>query len=81
MAAVSPSMGSHFRSALVSDDSLLEFLVNDHSSRKVSAFVDGIEYRNIKYAKALVDRGMEIRLLFNLRLPLAEKVYRRQFPE
>ncbi|MDR3078780.1 MAG: NAD(+)/NADH kinase [Rickettsiales bacterium] len=80
LAAISPDRRCPFRSALVRDDSVFEFYVNEPDLRSVNAFLDGREYKNVCYAKLQLDRGQKIRLLFNGRLALEEKVLARQFP-
>ncbi|MDR1494681.1 MAG: NAD(+)/NADH kinase [Rickettsiales bacterium] len=81
MVALSPDRCCAFRNAIVKDDSIFEFHINEPEIKEVSAFCDGIEYKNVDYAKTWLNRQQKIRLLFKTSMTLEEKVLERQFPK
>lgn len=79
LSSISPFKPRTFRSVILQNDNTLEFDINYFSDRKVSAFVDYIEYKNIKYAKTQINKNIKIKILFDKKLTMEEKILIEQF--
>lgn len=79
LSTISPFRPRTFRSVILQNDSVIEFEVNYKEDRRISAFADHIEYKDVSYAKTSVDKNIEVKLLFDKRLTFEEKIIQEQF--
>lgn len=71
----------HWRGALISDLSTVEFEILDKPKRPASATVDFKHFANVSKIKAFLDPSKQITLLFDAKLPIEEKILREQFEQ
>lgn len=79
LSTVSPFRPRTFKSIILQNDSELEFEINYVNDRKISAFADYIEYKDVKYAKTKIDKSIDVKLLFDSFMPFDEKIIIEQF--
>lgn len=79
LSSISPFRPRTFRNAILQNDLKLEFYVNYSKDRKVSAYADFVEYKNIKYTKTSIDKSINIKLLFGKDFNLDSKIMKEQF--
>lgn len=79
LSSISPFRPRTFRNAILQNDMELEFYINYSENRKVSAYADFVEYKNVKYVKTVVNKEVDIKLLFDKNFSLDEKVLKEQF--
>ena len=79
LSSISPFRPRTFRNAILQNDIELEFNINYNKDRRVSAHVDFIEYKDIKYAKTFIDKNINIKLLFDKEFSFDDKILKEQF--
>ena len=79
LSSISPFRPRTFRNAILQNDVELEFYINYNKDRKVSAYVDFIEYKDIQYTKTFIDNTIKIQLLFDKSFSLDDKILKEQF--
>lgn len=79
LSTISPFRPRTFRSVMLQNDNVVEFEVNYVDDRRVSAFADYIEYKDVSYVKTSIDKTTEVNLLFDKRLTFNEKIMNEQF--
>tara|TARA_A100001011_G_scaffold375377_1_gene436852 strand:+ start:157 stop:921 length:765 start_codon:yes stop_codon:yes gene_type:complete len=76
MAAFRPR---RWRGALIPSKAKIEFFINEPHKRKVSAFADSKEVKNISSVKILCEYNIRYNLLFDQGHGLQERILREQF--
>ncbi len=79
LSTISPFRPRTFKSIILQNDNELEFEINYFKDRKINAFIDYIEYKNIIYAKTKVEKNINTKLLFDIDMPFDEKIMKEQF--
>ncbi len=79
LSTISPFRPRTFKSIILQNDNELEFEINYFKDRKINAFVDYIEYKNIIYTKTKVEKNINTKLLFDSDMPFDEKIIKEQF--
>ncbi|ETO91347.1 MAG: putative inorganic polyphosphate/ATP-NAD kinase [Candidatus Xenolissoclinum pacificiensis L6] len=76
---INPYYPNHLKSCLLSDSSRITVNVMESSNRPVSAFIDGVEFKDIRAMKVMVDNNKSVKLLFNSVNRLTDKILDAQF--
>ena len=74
-----PTKGFGFRTALLENNSKLTFKVNNPVLGSVNLFCDYVENNNILTADAYVDKTTTIKILYNSKKTLGDKILEQQF--
>ena len=76
---VAPFRPRHWRGALLSSSSVVDFEILEREKRPSSATVDFIHFTNVKKVCAKQSKSLEIKLLFKNQMPFREKILMEQF--
>lgn len=76
---VSPFRPRRWQGALLPEDAVIDFTVLFPQERPVNASADYIEYSNVEHVRITQNRSIKIKLLFNKKESLADKVIKEQF--
>ena len=79
MTPISPFRPRRWRGALLPHKSKIDFIVNEHGKRPLSAVADDTEVRNVKYISIEEDRNTSVGILFDAKHNLEERILKEQF--
>ncbi|MBR2141215.1 MAG: NAD kinase [Rickettsiales bacterium] len=79
LSAISPFRPRTFRNAILQNDCKLSFRANYTETRKVSAFTDFVEYKDVIEVESFIDKNIQIQLIFDKNKSLDSKIIDEQF--
>lgn len=79
LSTISPFRPRNLRSIILQNTTTLKFDINYCDIRRVSAFADFVEYKNIVKAETQIDKNINIALLFDDKNSFNNKVIQEQF--